>query len=303
MPESDRPAYAIALRLLSVALFGAMNAGIKLAEADGARLVEILFFRQFGAALLISVVIAAGPGLRTVKTTRFPAHLLRAAVGLSAMTCTFTAVMALPLAESTAIGFTTPIFATLLGALVLHEPTGRWRWGAVLAGFLGVLIVTQPGGGGAIPLWAAGVGLAGCLLTANISILLRTLGRTESTATTVFWFAVLSLAPLGLLYLFHARSHPPLLWANLLAVGLLGGAAQFAMTASLRWAPVSVVVPMDYSSLLYATGLGWLLFGALPAPATWAGAPIIIASGLVIVWRERVRHRAATRQAIAEPAA
>ena len=299
----DRPAYAIALRLLSVALFGTMNAGIKLAEAGGARLVEILFYRQFGAALLVTAVIAAGPGLGTVRTTRFNAHLLRAVLGLSAMVCTFVSIMALPLAESTAISFTVPIFATLLGALVLREPTGRWRWGAVVIGFLGVLIVTRPGGGGAIPLWAAGVGLTGCLITANVSILLRTIGRTESTATIVRWVSVLSLVPLGALYLFQARAHPPLVWLNLLGIGFLGGAAQFAMTASLRWAPVSTVVPMDYSSLLYATLLGWLLFGALPAPSTWAGAPIIIASGLVIVWRERVRHHEATRQAVAEPAA
>ncbi|HEX8381829.1 MAG TPA: DMT family transporter [Sphingomonas sp.] len=296
----DRIAAAIGLRLISVALFGFMNAGIKLAEAGGAALVEILFFRQFGAALLITSVIAAGPGLRTVRTPRLRAHLLRAVVGLSAMVCFFSAIMALPLAESTAIGFTIPIFATILGALVLREPTGPWRWGAVIGGFVGVLIVTRPGMGD-LPLWGAGIGLLGAFLTANISILLRRMGRTESTSTTVFWFSVLSLLPLGFFYAFAARSHPPLVWACLLGVGFLGGAAQFAMTGSLRLGPVSVVLPMDYSSLLWATMLGWLLFDALPAPATWIGAPIIIASGLVIVWRERVRHRRETATATALP--
>lgn len=301
MPDTDRIPAAIGLRLLSVALFGTMNAVIKLAEHAGADLVEILFFRQFGAALLITAAIAAGPGLRSVRTGRIGAHLVRAAIGLCAMACFFTAIMALPLAESTAIGFTIPIFATVLGALVLKEPTGRWRWGAVLAGFAGVLIVTQPGSGH-IPLWAAGVALLGCLLTANVSILIRRMSRTEATGTTVFWFSVLSLPPLGLLYLPFAQAHPPLTWAYLLGIGLLGGAAQFAMTGSLRLGPVSVVVPMDYSSLLYATVLGWLLFDALPAPATWVGAPVIVLSGLVIVWREHVRRREATRQAIGNPA-
>lgn len=229
-----------------------------------------------------------------------PAHLLRAAIGLAAMFCFFSAIMALPLAESTAIGFTIPIFATILGALVLREPTGPWRWGAVLAGFAGVLIVTQPGVG-EIPGWAAGVALIGCFLTANVSILLRRMSRTESTSTTVFWFSVLSLPPLGAFYISAAQPHPAATWAYLLGVGLLGGAAQFAMTGSLRLGPVSVVVPMDYSSLLWAAGLGWLLFGALPAPATWIGAPIIIASGLVIVWRERVRRQQETRHALTEP--
>lgn len=185
----------------------------------------------------------------------------------------------------------------MLGALVLKEPTGAWRWGAVAGGFVGVLVVTRPGSG-ALPLWGAGIGLLGSFLTANVSILLRRMGRTEPTGTTVFWFSVLSLPPHGLLYVFAAQPHPAIVWAYLLGVGFAGGAAQFAMTGSLRLGPVSVVVPMDYSSLLWAAALGWLLFGALPAAATWAGAPIIVASGLVIVWRERVRHRRETETAI-----
>lgn len=298
-PSRDRIPAAIGLRLLSVGLFGTMNAAIKLAEAGGAELGEILFFRQFGAAMLIISVIAVGPGLGSVRTSNMRAHVWRALVGLSAMACFFSAIMTLPLAESTAIGFTIPIFATVLGALVLKEPTGRWRWGAVLGGFAGVLIVTQPGGG-TIPLWAAGTALLGCFLTANVSILLRRMGRTESTGTTVFWFSVLSLVPLTPVYLLAAREHPAVTWVWLIAIGLLGGAAQFAMTRSLQLGPVSVVVPMDYSSLLWAAALGWILFGTLPAPATWAGAPIIVASGLVIVWRERVRMAAETRQATAD---
>lgn len=299
--QADRIAYAITLRLISVALFGTMNAVMKLADARGAGLVEIMFFRQFGAALLITSVIAAGPGLASVRTTRMPAHLLRAAIGLAAMFCFFSAILALPLAESTAIGFTIPIFTTILGALVLKERIGAWRWGAVLGGFVGVLVVTRPGSGN-IPIWAAGVGLLGCFLTANISILLRTMGRTETTGTTVFWFSILSVPPLALLYLPNAVAHAPIVWALLLGVGFLGGAAQFAMTGSLRHGPVSVVVPMDYTSLLYAAALGWLIFDTLPTAATWAGAPIIVASGLVIVWRERVRHRRETLQAVGDPA-
>lgn len=299
MPDTDRILPAIGLRLTSVGLFALMNAGIKLAEQGGAALVEILFFRQFGAAMLILSVIAISPGLATVRTRQFAAHIRRAVVGLSAMACYFTAIMALPLAESTAIGFTIPIFATVLGALVLKEPTGPWRWAAVLGGFVGVLVVTRPGGGG-LPAWAAGIGLLGSFLTANVSILLRRMGRTESTSTTVFWFSVLSLLPLGAFYIFAAQVHAPIVWVWLLGIGFLGGCAQFAMTASLRLGPVSVVVPMDYSSLLWAAALGWLLFCALPAPATLIGAPIIIASGLVIVWRERVRHIAETRQAITQ---
>lgn len=291
MPEPNRTYAAIGLRLLSVAMFAVMNLGIKLVQARGAALGEILFFRQFGASLVVAGVVAAGPGLRSVKTRRFPAHVARTAMGLTSMGFTFAAVMLLPLAEATIIGFTVPIFATVLGALVLGEPTGRWRWGAVAAGFAGVLVVTQPGPGSHFPFWGAACGLLAAFLTANVTILLRQIGRTEAALTTVFWFSVLSVPPLGVVWLFAAAAHPPLTWALLLGVGVAGGAGQIAMTSSLRMAPVSVVVPMDYSSLLWATMLGWAVLGALPAPATWAGAPVIVASGLVIVWREQVRRR------------
>jgi drug/metabolite transporter (DMT)-like permease len=295
---NDRILPAIGLRLLSVVFFVLMNASIKLAEQSGARVVEILFFRQFGAALLVSAVILAGPGLSSVATRRLPAHVVRAIVGLSAMAMTFNGIVALPLAEATTIGFTVPAFATILGALALREPTGRWRWTAVVIGFLGVLIVAQPGTDH-FPLRGAGFALAGAFGTACVTILLRQIGKTEAALTTVFWFSVLSLVPLSLLYVPIAQAHGGAGWAALAAVGILGGCAQIAMTTSLRLGPVSVVVPMDYSSLLWATLFGWMVFGTLPAAATWLGAPVIIASGLIIVWREAVRHRRETLTAAA----
>jgi drug/metabolite transporter (DMT)-like permease len=298
-PSPDRILPAIALRLTSVFLFACMNTLIKLAEAHGASLGEILFFRQFGATLLLIVVLAAGPGLASVATRRLRAHLLRAAMGLTAMALTFATILALPLAESTTIGFTMPIFATVLGAVILREPTGWHRWLAVIAGFAGVLIVAQPGAGH-FPLWGAATGLAAAAMTASVSILLRQIAKTEATTTTVFWFSALSLIPLGLIYAFVWQSHPALTWVLLLGIGLIGGIAQLAMTSALRFGPVSVVVPMDYSSLLWATAFGWLVFGVLPGTWTGIGAPIIVASGLYIVWREHVRRRIETGQAIAD---
>ena len=188
------------------------------------------------------------------------------------------------------LGFSMPIFATVLGALVLREATGKWRWGAVAAGFGGVLIVTQPGSSH-IPLAGALCGIAAAVGTATVMILLRSIGKTEKPMTTVWWFSCLSLLPLGAVYLFTAQAHPPAVWAVLLGLGMLGGIAQIAMTGSLARGPVSVVVPMDYTALIWATLFGWLVFGTLPVASTWVGAPLIVASGLVIVWREHVRRR------------
>jgi drug/metabolite transporter (DMT)-like permease len=167
----------------------------------------------------------------------------------------------------------------------------------VLAGFAGVLIVTRPGAGGGMPLAGALTGIAAAAGTATVSILLRTIGRTERPLTTVFWFSALSVPPLGVIYAASAQAHPPHVWAILLSIGLIGGAAQIAMTSALTLGPVSTVVPMDYTALLWATLFGWLMFDTLPKPGTWIGAPIIIGSGLYIVWREHVRRRTETLQA------
>ena len=296
-PAPDRILPAVALRLLSVVFLATMSALIKLAETRGAHFAEIIFFRQAAGVPLLTAWIAAGPGLRSVATRRIGAHITRTIIGLTSMACLFGALMILPLAEATTFQFTVPIFATILGVLFLREPTGWHRWAAVVAGFVGVLIVARPGTGH-MPLGGAALGLAAATLTAAVSILLRQIGKTESAATTVFWFTILSMPPLGLLYAFHLAPHPPAVWAMLVAIGMVGAAGQLALTGALKLGPVSLVVPMDYSSLLWATLYGWLLFGVLPGAATWIGAPVIIGSGLYIVWREHLRHRIETEQAI-----
>lgn len=296
---TDRVFKGLALRLFAIACLSTMSALVKLAESRSATLGETMFHRQFWAALLVTGWIAAGPGLQSVRTARFGAHAARAATGLVGMVFTFGAVLLLPLAEATALQFTVPIFATLLGALVLKERTGWHRWGAVIVGFVGVLIVAQPGSGH-FPLFGAFVGLMAALFVAIIAVLLRQIGRTESAATTVFWFSWLSVPPLALVYLFQLKPHDPLTWVVLVGIGMVGGVGQLALTGSLRFAGVSTVVPMDYSSLIWSTLYGWLLFGVLPTPYTWIGAPIIIASGLYIVYREHKLHHAQSPVSAAE---
>lgn len=294
LQRSDQVLVGLGLRLLATALLATMAALVKLAETRGVSLAETMFFRQTFAVPIVVAWIAAGPGLRSIATKRIGAHVWRTAVGLVGMVFTFGTVLLLPLAEATTLQFTVPIFATILGALVLKEPTGWHRWGAVLVGFLGVLIVARPGTGH-FPLLGTVVGLTSALMVAIVSILLRQIGRTESASTTVFWFSVLSVPPLGVAYLFTFQPHDALTFVLLACIGVVGGLGQLAITASVRFAPVSAVVPMDYSSLVWGTLYGWLLFGALPGATTWIGAPIIIASGLYIVYREhrrRVREKA-----------
>ena len=295
-PAEQRPLAGIALRLLTALLLAVMFALVKLASTRGVNVVESLFYRQCGSALCATGLVAAGPGFDSLRTRRVWAHVGRMALGLAAMALNFIAFILLPLAEATTIGFSVPIFSVVLAALLLGEPTGRWRWGAVAAGFAGVLLIVQPGSGG-VPLVGASVALAAALLTASVTIVIRRLGATERAATTVFWFAVSSLVPLGILMLHFARAHDGVTWIVLGGLALAGGLGQLTLTGALRLAPVALVMPMDYTSLLWAVLLGASIFGELPSPWTWIGAPVIIASGLVIVWREHRLHRRAALSA------
>ena len=300
-PVEQRPVAGVGLRLVTAALLAIMFALVKLAATRGVNIVESLFYRQCGSALCAVGLVAAGPGFGSLHTKRVWAHVGRMALGLAAMALNFAAMILLPLAEATVIGFSVPIFSTLLAALVLGEPIGRWRWGAVAAGFIGVLLIVQPGSG-EVPLFGASIALAAALLTASVTIVIRRLGATERASTTVFWFAASSLAPLGTMMLWFASSHDPMTWGILAGLALAGGLAQLTLTGSLRLAPVALVMPMDYTSLLWATMLGIWLFAELPTPWIWLGAPIIIGSGLVIVWREhRLARRAALSAATASP--
>lgn len=284
----------MALRLVTAILLAGMFAGVKLAADRGVHVVESLFYRQIGSAVCAAALVAAGPGFASLRTRRIGAHVVRMALGVTAMGLNFLAVALLPLAEATAIGFTVPLFSTILAALLLGEATGKWRWGAVAAGFAGVLLIVQPGSG-EVPLSGAAVAIVAALLTASVTIVIRRLGRTEPAATTVFWFAVSSLVPLGLAMLVFGREHDGGTFAILAGMALAGGLAQLTLTASLRLAPVALVMPMDYTMLLWSTLLGLWLFAELPTPWVWVGAPIIIGSGLVIVWRE---HRLAGRNSL-----
>src|SRR6478672_9170597 len=270
-----------------------MFALVKLVSTRGVNVVESLFYRQCGSTICATAFVAVGPGFASLRTERVWAHVGRMALGVGAMALNFLAFILLPLAEATAIGFSVPIFSAVLAALVLGEPTGKWRWSAVAAGFAGVLIIVQPGSGD-VPLLGASVALVAALMTASVTIVIRRLGATERASTTVFWFAVSSLVPLGAAMLLFAQPHDALTWMLLAGLALAGGLAQLTLTGALRLAPVALVMPMDYTSLLWALLLGSWIFGEIPTPWIWVGAPIIVASGLVIVWREhRLRRLAA----------
>lgn len=290
MEPVQKPLLALGLRLASALVLATLFMLVKYTVETGVAFAEVLFWRQLPTVLLIPAWLAMSGGIARLKTRRLPIHARRAVLGTIGMAFTFGAPLLLPLAESTALGFTSTVFAVILSALLLKERVGPVRWLAVALGFTGVLIITQPGHSALPPLGAA-VGLGAGFMVALISIQVRDLARTDEALSIVFWFAALSSPVLLVGALLTGTAHNPWQWALLLACGVLGCLGQVLLTAALRFGQVASVIVMDYSSIIWATLYGWLIWGDLPAAATWLGAPAIVAAGVVIAWREYLHHR------------
>ncbi|CAN5217428.1 DMT family transporter [soil metagenome] len=308
---SDVIASGIALRIASAGCFSVMSALLKVASTDGVVAPEMLFYRAvFGLPVVVIWVMTSQGGLSALRTERPWAHLRRSALGISGILCIFQALTMLPLADATTLGFTAPIFATVMSALILHETVGRHRWIAVLIGFVGVAVVMRPhavsGGAEAgvahtLPLLGIGVGLLGAVLQAAVNVTLRQLKDTEHVAAIVFWFFVASAIVGVLLLPFVGHWHDGATLALLIGGGVAGGLAQLTVTASLKAAPVAVVAPFDYLQIIGAVGFGWWLLSSPPSLNTLVGAALIAASGLYTVWREHRRHKDRMIQPTATP--
>ena len=296
-PPHQNRLLGIGLRVGATISFGIMAATIKLGHQADIPLVELAFYRfAFGLPPLLAW-IAVTRNFGAWRTSRPGAHVARGILGFAAMTLGFGALAYLPLAEASTIGFVAPLFSVILSALILREPVGRYRWSAVAAGFIGVLIVMQPSGTDLPPL-GLGMALLATLGVAGVTITIRQMSGTESTPTIVLWFTGFSMFVSGLLMPFFATAHDTGEWLLLIVIGLAGGAGQLFLTSSLRFAPVSVVVPFDYIQLHWAVLLGWAIWDTHPPASTWAGAAIIIGSGVFTVYRE---HRLGRDKPHAQP--
>jgi len=247
--------------------------------------VQILFLRNIIALPIAALIALHLGGTAALRSHRPAAHLMRGVLWLLAATMFFTSFIYLGLAEATALIFAMPVFVTAISALVLREPVGWRRWSAVLFGFLGVLVVVRPG---------FGAFQAASLLpvaTAFVYALLMLSARWVDPRESV-WTLMLYLVGAGALL---SALVTPFVWETpntddlwlFVAIAFFGTVGITLMTQAFRLAPAAVVAPFDYTALIWATLLGYLLWDEIPDLATYAGAAIIIASGIYIVWRER----------------
>lgn len=249
---------------------------------------QLLLIRSFAGALMLAPAIHR-TGWRTVAFPERPwLHVLRAFCSTAEVAFFYWAVIYLPLANAVAFYLAGPIFVTLMAVLFLKEQVGWRRWTAVGLGFVGVLIAVNPTGDGMG--WPALIALAGTILFAALNILTRKLAGTNEV-TLVSW-QVASALLFGLLVA-PFRWVPPSLFdfLALMLLGIVANLAHMGVNRALRYAPAAVVVPYQYTLIVWAVLLGWLFFGDWPALHVFVGSAIIVAAGLYIFLREQVRAR------------
>ncbi|MBY0342288.1 MAG: DMT family transporter [Sphingomonadales bacterium] len=284
-----RPMLALGLRLLAAFALATMGMLVKLAGDRGVHLAELIFWRQATAAVLIAAGLALSGRLALLRTTRMKTHGIRSATGLFGMFFTYGAVLLLPLAEATTLGFTAPIFAVLIAMIMFGEKIGPYRWGAVVMGFAGVAVVMQPVSGDhqGVTLAGVAVGLMAPFMVSIISFQIQDLNKTEHPWSIVFWFAALSTPAMGAILPFVIGPHDTTTWLIIGAMALAGVLAQILLTAALRFGSAAVILLMDYTALLWASFYGTYVFDRAAPASLWLGAPLIIGAGLLIAWRER----------------
>lgn len=252
--------------------------------------VELVFYRNLIVLMAVSIYFTATGKWDAIKTQRMPSHIGRALVGTIGIILGIWSAIILPLADATTLSFTTPLFVVLLSYPMLKEIVGVRRYAAVIIGFLGVLFIAKPSGED-IPLFGIIVGLGGAFCTALVQIYLRDLGKTESTMTTVFYFMFWGAIASALVV--------PFVWTGpklsalpfILGMAAAGGAQQIIKTKGFSLAPVSLMTPLTYTSLIWAVMIGMIVWHDFPDWQTYLGAAIIIASNLFILWREQEKSK------------
>jgi drug/metabolite transporter (DMT)-like permease len=253
--------------------------------------IEIAFWRNLiGCLPFLSLVFVFGR--RDILRIKSKPRVLvgRALLGVFSLATTFAAYSLMPMAETATLLFTASLWAPVLGVLLLGEHVGRYRWTAVVIGFVGVAIMANPQGD--VNALCLALALGAALMQAVMGIMLRHLGGWESPETISLYFFLIGLSVTALAMPFVAVAPT---WPEaplLVAVGLAGAAAQWLLSVAYRHTPAAVVAVFNYTNLVWATLLGWLVWNEWPAPVVLIGATIVIGANLLIIWRETRLARA-----------
>lgn len=277
----------ISLNLAALACFSFLDAFAKSLHEE-VHLFQIVTMR-YGIALLLMIILLNPMKFTSlVKTNRLWLQITRSLILVASTLINFLALKYLQLDQTMAIIFTTPFIVAILAGHFLGEWIGKFRWAAIAVGFIGVLIITEPWGKAIHP--AMLLSLIGAFFYAAYSILTRILSKYDSTLTTVLhsnlWGAGVMILIVSPTWIWFSS---PLIWIKLIALGCCGGIGHWFMIAAYRHAPASTLAPFIYMQMPLMIILSIMFFDQHPAINTLIGSGIIIASGLYMMWRERVR--------------
>ena len=273
-------------RVTALVLFSTMDAMVKwLGESYGP--FQMMLFRSTLALVPLYLFYRNSGGIRLVRSRRPLLQVLRIATGFGSLLGFFYALPRMPLVDAYAISYAAPLFMVGLAALVLDEQVGWRRWSATAVGFVGVLAMLEPW---TISIhWLSLVMLGATFCYSLSTVLTRLISRYDHDVATIFWYCVFA-AVVSLIGAIPDWKWPsPAGWAWLCSLGLIGGIGQVLVTRALRLTPASVLAPFDYVTIVFAVLYGYLWFREDPSPAVWIGLPLVIGSGLYILYRERLR--------------
>lgn len=256
-------------------------------------LQQIVFARCFFALIPMSLIAYQFRGQAYFRTRRIDLHVWRSLFGISAMFCMFYGVSRLPLAEVTTLFYSAPLIAAALSVPFLGEKVGLRRWSAISLGFIGMLFVMSPEGGGAIHKGYLIV-FAGTIIMSFSMIVIRIMGHSEKPFITTFYFTISStiVSLLACIILGWQTPDAGDIW-KFVAMGLCGGVAQFMLSNSFKFAEVGVVMPIRYLAIPVNVALGYFIWQEIPGISAQIGIFIIILSGLYTLYREyKIKHRA-----------
>ncbi|MEQ8399215.1 DMT family transporter [Thalassobaculum sp.] len=272
-------------------LFTFLDTSAKLLAQEMGSL-QIVWARFVGHAVLVAAILLPRKGTRVLASSNLKLQILRSVFLFLSTVFNFFALRYLHLATTASIMFTVPLLVAALSVPLLSEQVGWRRWTAIAVGFIGVLIIVRPTG--ATLHWAIGLSLFNAVSVALYQITTRKLAARDHSDTTSLYsplFGALILLPL---LPFICETKPgPLAWALLCAMGLFGGIGHWLLIIAHRYAPASLLAPFSYTGILWMTTSGFLVFGHLPDEWTVVGAAVVIASGLYVFHRERIRKTGA----------
>lgn len=276
----------VAFLLAGILCFAVMEATAKYLS-ETYPVVEVVWARYLTNLLLLLLLFLRQPARDILATRRPGLQLLRGACILTMTLLFFGAISLMGLADATAILYAGPFFIVAFSVPMLGERVGVHRWISVVVGFAGVLVVTRPGSG--VYGWPALLVAAAAVLYGVYVNITRLLGPTERPWATVFYTAAVGAVLMSLVVPFFWRAPAPEDWPLLALTGILGGVGHYFIFKAYEAAQPSALAPFTYSHLVWATLLGFLIFGAFPDFWTVVGALVIVSSGIYIWHRERLR--------------